>query len=58
MKRYKLQKLIHINKNDKLEVWKDTGIETNQLDALMIFLVDGYRVFDQRINGVIEIRNK
>ncbi|OZB98072.1 hypothetical protein [Paenibacillus sp. XY044] len=55
-KRYVLQKFISYDEKAKLETWMITTIKSDNLDALMNFLSNGYRIFDTVSNKEV-IRN-
>lgn len=55
--RYIVQKLIDSDQSLNLEIWKNTIVSSNNIDSLVNFISEGYRVFDLQDN-VIVVRNQ
>ncbi|MNH75609.1 hypothetical protein D3C73_278530 [compost metagenome] len=52
-KRYVLEKLIKSDKKTRLEVWKKTGISSDDPEALRNFVTSVYRIFDTHTNEAL-----
>lgn len=55
--RYIVQKLIDSDLSLNLEIWKNTTVSSNNIDSLVNFISEGYRVFDLEEN-VIVLKNQ
>lgn len=53
-KRYCIEKLVRFDKRFGLEKWETTKLSSNNLSALFLLLVDGYRIWDNEDRIVVK----
>lgn len=56
--RYIVQKLIEFDIENKLEVWRNTSIRSDNIGSLMNFISDDYRIYDLKMNVVVKRSKK